>query len=216
MRIELDHVFICTARGAPEAGKFLEFGLREGPPDEHLGQGTANRRFSFLNAMIELLWVSNRDDAQSQNTARTLLWERWSSRSDKACPFGICVRPHESQELTLPFECWEYRPAYLPSPLCLHVGEAGIEEPMWVYLTFMRRAQRERWFHEHPSGVREITRLTLQSPAPIRSSISKVLVEAGILEIVVGSSYLLKIEFDHNRQRLEIDFTPDLPVVFRA
>ena len=32
MRIELDHVFVCTAPGAPEAEEFVQFGLREGPP----------------------------------------------------------------------------------------------------------------------------------------------------------------------------------------
>ena len=30
---------------------------------------------------------------------------------------------------------WEYRPAYLPDPLSMQIGEAGIEEPMWVHLS---------------------------------------------------------------------------------
>jgi hypothetical protein len=60
MRLELDHLFICTAPGAPEAEEFVRFGLREGPPNQHPGQGTANRRFAFANAMIELLWAMHR------------------------------------------------------------------------------------------------------------------------------------------------------------
>jgi hypothetical protein len=52
MRIELDHLFVCASPGAPEAEKLVEFGLQEGPPNQHPGQGTANRRFSFANAMI--------------------------------------------------------------------------------------------------------------------------------------------------------------------
>jgi hypothetical protein len=56
---------------------------------------------------------------------------------------------------------WKYRPSYLPDPLVMHVGEAGVEEPMWVYLGFMRRVDRERWFVEHPIGLREITNLKL-------------------------------------------------------
>src|SRR5215475_2994823 len=59
MRIELDHVFVCTAPGAPEAEKLVQFGLHEGPRNQHPGQGTACRRFSFANAMIELFWVSD-------------------------------------------------------------------------------------------------------------------------------------------------------------
>ena len=47
MRIELDHLFVCAAPGAPEAEELVRFGLREGPPNQHPGQLTANRRFAF-------------------------------------------------------------------------------------------------------------------------------------------------------------------------
>ncbi len=159
MRIELDHLFVCTAPGAPEAEKLVQFRLHEGPPSQHAGQGTANRRFAFANAMIELLWVSDAREAQSQSTRRTLLWERWSGREDNASPFGICLRPVDSQDTGPPFPAWEYRPAYLSDPLFMHIGEVGIEEPMWVYLGFMRRVHREQRFIEHPLGIREITGL---------------------------------------------------------
>jgi hypothetical protein len=35
MQIELDHLFVCTASGAPEAEKLLQFGLHEGPSSKH-------------------------------------------------------------------------------------------------------------------------------------------------------------------------------------
>jgi hypothetical protein len=66
MQIELDHLFVCTALGAPEAEKLVQFGLHEGPPNQHPGQGTACRRFSFANAMIELFWVSEAREAHCQ------------------------------------------------------------------------------------------------------------------------------------------------------
>jgi hypothetical protein len=78
MRFELDHLFVCTAPGGPEAEKLVEFGLHEGPPNRHLGQGTANRRFAFVNAMIELFWVNDASEAQSQSTRRTLGKMVWS------------------------------------------------------------------------------------------------------------------------------------------
>jgi hypothetical protein len=214
VQIEFDHLFVCTAEGAPEAERLIQLGLNEGPPNRHPGQGTANRRFAFSNGMVELLWVSDPREAQNQNTARTMLWERWSGRYDNACPFGICVRPLDFQKTISPFPGWDYRPAYLPDPLFIHVGEAGIDEPMWYYLSYLRRAHREQWFIEHPIGIREITRLRLHSPVPIRSRVSEILVEAGIVHIGMGSTYLLEIEFDHNRKKLRVDFRPDLPVVF--
>ena len=217
MGIELDHLFVCTASNAPEAEKLIQFGLREGPPNQHPGQGTACRRFAFLNAMIELFWVSTPTEAQSESTARTLLWERWSGREGNACPFGICLRPTDPQHVgPPPFSSWEYRPAYLPDPLVLHIGEAGIEEPMWVYMSFMNRAQREQWFTEHPIGIREITGLTLTTAIPVRSSVSQRVVESGILASRTGPTSLLEIEFDGNRRQEQVDFRPDLPIVFRT
>ena len=215
MRIELDHLFVCTAPGAPEAEKFVQFGLHEGPPNQHHGQGTANRRFAFANAMIELFWVTDASEARSQSARRTLLWERWSGREHNASPFGICLRPVDPQDTGLPFPAWEYRPAYLPDPLVMHIGDVGIEEPMWVYLSFMRRAQREQWFIEHPIGIREITGLTLTTPVPLRSNVSQKIVESGILASRTGATSLLEIEFDGNRRKEQMDFRPHLPFVFR-
>jgi hypothetical protein len=215
MRIELDHLFVCTAPGAPEAEKFVEFGLHEGPPNQHPGQGTANRRFAFANAMIELIWVSDAIEARSQSTSRTLLWERWSGREHTASPFGICLRPADSQDTGPPFPAWEYRPAYLPDSFAMHIGEAGVAEPMWVYLSFMRRAHREQWFVEHPIGIREITGLTLSTPNPLRSEVSQKIVESGILTTQTGARSLLEIEFDGKRRKERMDFRPHLPFIFQ-
>jgi hypothetical protein len=84
--IELDHLFVCTDAGAACAERLIQLGFTEGPPNQHPGQGTANRRFFFANAMIELIWVSDTTEAQSPSTRRTLLWERWRDRQT-ACPF---------------------------------------------------------------------------------------------------------------------------------
>jgi hypothetical protein len=213
----LDHLFVCTAPNAPEADKLIQFGLREGLPNQHPGQGTACRRFAFANAMIELFWVSDPSEAQNESTRRTLLWERWSGREANACPFGICLRPTDREDAgPPPFPSWEYRPAYLPDPLVMHIGEARIEEPMWVYMSFMKRVQREQWFIEHPIGIREITGLTLTISTPLSSTVSQKIVESGILAIRTGAMSLLEIEFDGNRRQRQFDFRPYLPFVFRT
>jgi len=104
--------------------------------------------------MIELFWVSDTKEAQSPTTRRALLWERCSGQKVNASPFGICLRPVDSRDTEPPFPAWEYQPAYLPDPLFMHIAEAGIEDPMWIYLSFMQRAQREQWFIDHPIGIR--------------------------------------------------------------
>lgn len=214
MCIELDHLFVCTDPGAPEAEEFIQFGLREGPGNRHPGQGTANRRFAFANAMIELLWVHDTEEARSHCSQPTQLWERWSDRGAKASPFGICVRPVDFQDTEPPFSGWEYRPSYLPDPLVMHVGEAGVEEPMWVHLGFMRRSDREQRFVAHPIGIREITHLILTTPVPLRSTASQTMVEWGVLSSQQGPKSLLEIEFDGRRRNENVDFRPRLPVIF--
>ena len=86
---------------------------------------------------------------------------------------------------------------------------------MWIYLSFMRRAHRERWLVEHPSGIRVITGLTLLTPVPLRSNVSQKIVESGILAIRTGTTSLLEIEFDGHRRKEHMDFRPHLPFVFR-
>lgn len=215
MRIELDHLFVCTNPGAPEAEKLVQLGLLEGPPNQHPGQGTACRRFAFANAMIELFWVSDASEAQGQSARRTLLWERWSDREGNASPFGICLRPVDSQDTEPPFPSWEYRPAYLPDPLFMNIGEAGVEEPMWVYLNFMRRVQREQWFIEHPIGIREMTSVAITGLVSLHSDVSKIVVGSGVITSRKGPKPLLEIEFDGGRRKEIVDFRPHLPLAFK-
>ncbi len=215
MNIELDHVFVCASPSAPEAEEFVRFGLNEGLPNKHPGQGTSCRRFSFANAMIELLWVSDPRETQSEATRRTLLWDRWSARDVGASPFGVCVRPVNPRNAELPFPAWEYRPAYLPEPLVMHIAESGVEEPMWVHLSFLRRADREQRFTGHPSGIREITGLSLTTAIPLRSTASQKMVESKIVSSREGAKPLLEIEFDGQRRNQAADFRPHLPIIFR-
>jgi hypothetical protein len=215
MNFELDHLFVCTDRGAPAGDELVRFGLREGSPNRHPGQGTANRRFPFLNAMIELVWVEDPAEAQSAATRRTLLWERWSDRNGESCPFGICVRPTEESEAKVPFPAWSYKPSYLPHPLVMHIGEAGVREPMWVYLGFMRKADREKHFKRHPAGVCEITRLVLSTPEPFASAAAPAITANGVLLSRPAKQYLLEVDFDGGRTGQTRDFTPHLPLVFR-
>jgi Glyoxalase-like domain len=215
MAIELDHVFICVARGAPEAEHLVEFGLCEGAPNVHPGQGTANRRFFFQNAMLELLWVEDPQEAQSSQTAPTLLWERWSSRQSGACPFGIIARPANTPITTVPFPAREYQPEWLAPELKIYLAPSGVEEPMWLFMPFLQGLHQERRFVAHPNGAREITKLTLTTPVPLRSSAAQALVENAILSIREGSEYLLTIELNKSMRQVVRDFRPHLPLVIQ-
>ena len=97
----------------------------------------------------------------------------------------------------------------------MNIGGAGVEEPMWIYLNFAQRVQREQRFIEHPIGIRQITGLTLTTPVPLRSAVAQTVVENGILSTHTGTTSLLEIEFDGNRRKACVDFRPQLPFIFR-
>jgi hypothetical protein len=101
--MEIDHIFICAQPGAPEAEALVRFGLVEGSGNTHPGQGTANRRFFFDNAFIELLWLVNAAEADSATTRPTLCQREATDLSTRVGLFsgsrsGGTLRPAATRE----------------------------------------------------------------------------------------------------------------------
>ncbi len=219
MAFELDHLFIYTTVGAPAAEQLIQFGLTEGSANSHPGQGTANRRFFFHNLMLELLWVHDAGEAQSELTRPTYLWDRWDSLATNACPFGICLRPSGLDSGQRPFPSWDYHPLYLPPPLSIAVATNAsvLTEPMLFYLAFAQRPDRYPADKAQPlihrAGFREVTRVTLTLPGqlPLSEALQGV-VDAGLISIQSGQEYWLEIGFDHQLQGQHRDFRPALPL----
>jgi hypothetical protein len=193
------------------------FGLTEGTPNVHPGQGTACRRFFFANAYLELLWVSNAADAQSETIQPTHLYERWARRASGACPLGLGFRSKTEHDVSVPFSSWEYRPPYLPAPLCLHVATNAsvLTEPMLFYLPVgLRSAKRPALAHR--AGLHEVTRVEVVSPHADRlSSETAAVTGAGLAQLRAGPEYLVELSFDGELQGQRADFRPLLPLVFR-
>ena len=138
----LDHLFVMTAPGAPEADALVARGFVEGPPNRHPGQGTACRRFFFANAMLEFLWVENEDEARSDLVRPLRLWERWAGRESGACPFGVAQRP-AAPGLEPPFPTFEYWPSFFPAPARVSVRASVIEEPLYFVLPYFERPKKD-------------------------------------------------------------------------
>jgi Glyoxalase-like domain len=128
MSFEFDHLFIFTDVGASAADRLVALGLAEGTANVHPGQGTANRRFFFHNAMVELLWVHDSAEAQSERIRETHLWERWVQRNEDICPFGICLRSTDRGSIAFPY--WDFRPPYLPDTFSIAVGNIAVPDPV--------------------------------------------------------------------------------------
>lgn len=221
MAFELDHLFICTDIGAGEADRIISFGLVEGSSNTHPGQGTANRRFFFHNAMLELLWVHNPEEAESERVRLTRLWERWTNRKDGACPFGICLRPATGSTDTVAFSSWAYHPPYLPETMSIAVGSNSdvLTEPMLFQIPIAKRpdsypAEKLEPL-EHALGIHEITRVELVSPAANNpsSELQAVIDNTHQLKLRLGAEYFVELGFDGEMQGQRRDFRPGLPLI---
>jgi hypothetical protein len=219
MALELDHIFVLVSVGAPEAEQLRLFGLSEGSPNVHPGQGTANRRFFFENAMLELIWVEDADEARSDLVAPTGLWERMQWQESGAAPFGICLRDRSGAAPELPFPTWAYRPPYLPlgSAIAIAAG-MPLAEPLLFASPFGRRpaaaAPEEREPLQHPAGMRELTacRLTLAASTPPSAALRSI-AELGVISVRDGDAPLLELWFDGGSRRQQADLRDALPLI---
>jgi Glyoxalase-like domain len=216
---ELDHVFVCSDRGAPEAAALSGLGLTEGSPNTHPGQGTASRRFFFENAYLELIWVDDADEAQSDEVRPTRLWDRWFGRRSSACPFGVILRPSSSAEShSAPFPSWTYRPRYLPPGLGIEVAcDTPISEPELFYIALARRPDAiGREPTAHALAVSELTGVDVALPAgrPLSAAAQTVAAE-GAVSFSRGAGHTLCLTFDFGRQGGVADLRPGLPLVLK-
>jgi Glyoxalase-like domain len=228
MAFEFDHLFICTDIGAYEADRLVSLGLVEGRSNTHPGQGTANRCFFFRNAMLELLWVYDAEEAKSEPIRPTRLWERWANRNGGACPFGVCLRSTTNGGEIVAFSSWAYRPPYLPEPLNIAVGTNSnvLTEPMLFQTPFGKRpdsySTEKAQPLDHHLGLREITRVELVTPTADRPSPE---LQAAIRQsrryandidrigLRVGGGYCVELGFDGEVQGHQVDFSPGLPLI---
>lgn len=221
MAFEFDHLFILTDFGAGVADRLSSFGLIEGSSRIHLGQGTTNRCFFFHNAMLELLWVRDAQEAKSDRIYRTRLWERSRDRNDGACPFGICLRSVQDSEAKIAFPSWEYRPPYLPENVSIAVGKNSeiLTEPMLFQIPWGKRPDtysgEKSQPLNHSIGFREITRVELVSPAANNPSPElQAVIATNQLKMRLGSEYCIELGFDGEVQGKQADFRPGLPLIF--
>jgi len=205
--------------GAPETASLARLGLTEGSANTHPGQGTASRRFFFANAYLELIWVSDPEEAQGERTRPTRLWERWSKRQAGACPFGVILRPSaDAREGGPPFATWSYHPQYMPPDVAIEIATGTpLGEPELFYIPFARRPDvigREPI--THASGFREISGARIGLAPPGASSLAAQQAEAaGVLSFVTEAEHVLTLGFDGERAGRAADLRPELPLVLR-
>ncbi len=120
MGLKLDHFFILTRPGAPEADLLVDLGMIEGTPNVHPGQGTANRRFFFRDAALELIFLEDEEEARSGAGRGMRMGDRFGMSG--ASPFGIILRA-TNQAASKSFPGWCYQPDYFEQGSHFLVGD---------------------------------------------------------------------------------------------
>jgi hypothetical protein len=217
--MELDHTFICTAPGAPSADALRAFGLTEGPPNRHPGQGTANRRFFFRRSFIELVYQASEDELRSAQTRPTKLYERLARSSPDVSPFGIGLRPRPGAAHSVPFSSWPYTPDYLPDGRSIPIGHAPVSEPMWFVLPYATRPNRTPQHSPYPvnhaRGITHITavRISVSGSAPWSEPAHYVNEHVAGVRVEKGAEAVCHVTFDRGQANETHDFRPTLPLV---
>ena len=208
--MQLDHFFILTEKFAPEAELLTDLGLVEGTSNDHPGQGTANRRFFFSNAALELLYVRDAKEADEGPGQGLRLAERASN--PVASPFGFVMRCDSDSP---PFAGWRYQPMYFDPGISFLVAENSerLDEPLCICLP-----------DDPPSGLpqvqsetpfTEVTELRLHVPVDKPSSVLGAIAQVEGIRIQTGSPHLLEIVFGHEMEGKQRDLRPRLPLIIR-
>lgn len=214
LSLQLDHVFICCDVGAPEADALLGSGLVEGTQNVHPGQGTANRRFFFQGGFVELLWVANPAEAQSELAAPTRLWTRWLNRHSGSCPFGIGFSPADTEVVAPPFDTWDYRPGYLPPGKVIRFAQVtSLQEPELFYLAWPHtRASASAQPVGHTTPLVALKSVSVgMPPLTTISSSMRAAISAGLVNVYTHPTYELKLGFSAS-QEVFLDLSP-LPLL---
>lgn len=207
--MQLDHVFIITKPGAEVADKFTGIGLREGTSNSHPGQGTANRRFFLNDFTIELLFISDTDEALNGAGKDLRIHER--SQNREASPFGIVVRVDDPTSAPT-FPNWLYFPDYFHGKMCFHVGENStlLNEPLCICMPpSLPKARNVP--DELVNWELKLTQLEISTTAAHPSPTLKKIQMEGVT-IRYNEAHHMTLTFNNGQTGMRKDLNPDIPL----
>ncbi|WP_405207359.1 hypothetical protein [Aquimarina sp. LLG6339-5] len=207
--MEIDHIFIFSNNRGKEANELIEFGLTEGSSRLHSGQGTTNRKFYFDNFFLEILWVLNEDEIQSELTAKTKLWERSQFDKNGKSRFGLCLVNSESTDSL--FEISEvYEPNYFPKGMSIDIitNEENPNLP-WTFRLPYRGVKKENNEPiEHLNGIKSLTKVEFEIQTDSeKTNFENAFKNVENIEFTKSNGLSLTLEFDKNAQGKTKEFS---------
>ena len=213
MTLKLHHFFILTEPGAACAQYLSAIGLNEGSSNNHPGQGTANRRFFFANTTLELLYLSDAQEAETGRASRLRFGER-ASKAD-ASPFGLIVSEtpgHETDSEPSSFSNWLYCPEYFEADQCFRVGTNSdlLSEPLCICMPDNLPVSASALPVGNPDWV--LSELRISLPVKQVSSVLQSFANCDGVTLILNQPQCLELTFNRFRTGQTKDFRPDLPL----
>jgi hypothetical protein len=169
--MQLDHIFAFIDQESSAIADLEAKGLFVSYRRAHIGQGTANACFVFDNAFLELLWLTDVQDARSPPIARTRLWERSQWQVQGTCPYGLAWRGDDSGIGT-----WPFAPPYLPEGINIPVACESDDPRLPMMFTFPGSTAPIDWsaerrnFPAHPGGWNRLDSIEITLPNTLPQS----------------------------------------------
>jgi len=210
--VRLDHAFVFTSAGAPEADLLIDLGMREGTSNVHPGQGSANRRFFFDDFGLELIYITDEPEARTGPGNVIQSMKRMDAKDGS--PFGLVFRATQEADVGS-FPGFPYQPLYFDKGQFFVVGSNAdiLSEPTCVLMPSNLPKRPPQDFSpapfEHVTSVCVSTPATTMSPALARSS------EVDRVNIRTGRDHLMEVEFGGGKNGESCDLRPELPLVIR-
>jgi Glyoxalase-like domain len=163
--MQLDHIFTFIDPDRTAIADLEAKGLSVSYRRAHVGQGTANACFVFDNAFLELLWLTDVQDARSPPIARTRLWERSQWQVQGTCPYGLAWRGDHSG-----IETWPFAPPYLPEGINIPVACESDDPRLPMMFTFPGSTAPRDWptdrrnFPAHSGGWNQLDSIEIKLP----------------------------------------------------
>ena len=211
MTLLLDHIFIITKPQAGEATRLSELGFIEGNANVHPGQGTSNRRFFLDGFTIELLYVSDEEEAEKGAGKGLGILAR--SHDVEACPFGIVVRVPGAE--TIPdFPSWQYFPDYFGDTLCFYVGNNSDQtmEPLCICMP-PSLPKKTSVPIEYANPDWKLTALNIEVPTKNPSQVIRNFAAMELLHIEFDKPHNMTLQFNSGAAGRAVNLSPDLPLV---
>ena len=227
--LEVDHLMIHVAPGAPERGALERTGFRIAPElNQHEGQGIASITVELENGFVELTW---RDTSVSVNPGLESVATRFERqgewRSSGWSPFGIGLRRSKSAPDSLPFPTRAVRGPWMAPGDYLQIISAINDTAgprLWVVPRSMaangrresdserrRLANPENFAHANRAAA--ITGVKMFAPAAALSPATEVVARNSPVVFVRSSEWLLDVTFDRGYRGVTRDLRPELPLV---